>query len=109
MVIEKRRRQRLDIAIEVRVRGKDKSGKPFEEVTLSGDMSPIGCSLLLSCDLASGSELQLEFRCHVPGKQEPVLLPFRGTVVRATPVNAAQYIMGIQFLNDLFPIDVLKR
>lgn len=57
----------------------------------------------------AGVLLDLEFLRHVPEKQEPVLLPFRGTVVRTTPVNAAQYIMGIQFLNDLFPIDVLKR
>lgn len=107
MVIERRRHQRLEIAIEVRVRGKDKSGKPFEEATLSGDITSIGCSLLLSYNLAAGSELELEFRRHAPGKQEPVLHPFRGTVVRATPINATQYIMGIQFRNGVFPIDVL--
>ena len=109
MGIEKRRHQRRDIAIEVRVRGKDKSGQPFEESTLSGNISSSGCSLLLSYDLAAGSELEMEFLRHVPEKQEPLLLPFRGTVVRATPINEAQYTMGIQFLNGLFPIDVLER
>jgi c-di-GMP-binding flagellar brake protein YcgR len=108
MAIENRRYQRLDIAIEVRVRGKDKSGRPFAEDTLSGDISSGGCSLLLSCDVAVGSELEMEFLRHVPGKQEPMSLAFRGTVVRTTPVNKIQYTMGIQFLNDLFPIDALK-
>jgi len=109
MVNERRRQQRLAISITVRVRGKDKSGQPFEEVPLSGDISSMGCSLLLSCDLAVGSELELEFQRHVPGKQEPVLHPLRGLVVRVVPLNEAQFIMGIQFLNGLFPIDVLEN
>ena len=109
MGIEKRRHPRLQIATEVRVRGKDKSGQPFEESTLSDDISSSGCSLFLSCDLAAGSELELEFLHHVPGKQEPLLLPLRGTVVRATPVNAVQYTLGIQFLDGQFPIDVLEH
>jgi PilZ domain len=108
MVIERRRHERREIAIQVRVRGKDNSGQPFEEATLSGNVTSMGCSLLLSCDLAAGSELELEFLLHVPGKQEPVLHPFRGTVVRATPINVTQYIIGIQFRNGLFPIDVLE-
>ena len=109
MGIEKRRHQRFQIAIEVHVRGKDKRGQPFEESTLSGDISSSGCSLFLSCDLAAGSELELGFLRHVSGKQEPLLLPLRGTVVRITPVNAAQYTIGIQFLNGLFPVDVLEH
>ena len=107
MVMERRRHPRKEIAIEVRVLGNDDNGKSFEEVTLSGDITSVGCSLLLSCKLAAGSELELEFRRRLPGKQEPVLYPFRGIVVRAAPINDSQYIVGIQFLNALFPIDVL--
>ena len=109
MGIEDRRHERLDIAIEVRVRGLEKNGKPFSESTLSGDISTSGCSLFLSYNVAAGAELELEFLHRVPDKKEPRVLPFRGKVVRITPVNAVQYTMGIQSLNGVFPAAALER
>ena len=107
MGIERRRHERIDIAIEVRVSGRDKNGRPIEESTLSGNISLSGCAVLLSHDLDAGSELDLKFRCPVPGGQQPRVLAFRGAVVRSAPINEAQYIIGMQFLNGFFPMDVL--
>jgi hypothetical protein len=42
----------------------------------------------------------------VPG-QEPRVLAFRGAVMRSESMNEAQYIVGIQFLNAVFPMDAL--
>ena len=106
MGIERRRHERKDIAIEVRVSGRDQDGRPIRESTLSGNISLSGCAVLLSHDLDAGSELDLKFLCPVSGK-EPRVLAFRGAVVRSAPMNVAQYIVGIQFLNGFFPMDVL--
>ena len=106
MGIEDRRHERIDIAIQVRVSGRDRDGRPIEESTLSGDISLSGCSVLLAQDLDAGTELALKFLLPVPG-QEPRVLAFRGTVMRSEAMNEAQYIAGIQFLNAVFPMDAL--
>jgi c-di-GMP-binding flagellar brake protein YcgR len=105
--IERRRHERIDIALEVRVRHKDNNGALTEESTLSGNISLSGCSLLIAREVATGSEVEMEFIRRVPGQEEPVSLSFRGTVVRSTRINRAQYVLGIEFLNDRFPISVL--
>jgi c-di-GMP-binding flagellar brake protein YcgR len=106
MGIERRRHERIDIAIEVRVSGRDKDGRLIQESTLSGNISLSGCAVLLAHHLDAGSELDLKFLCPVSGK-EPRVLAFRGSVVRSAPINEAQYIIGIQFLNGTFPMDAL--
>jgi len=106
MGIEDRRHERIEAAIEVHVSGSDKDGQPIEESTLSGNISLSGCAVLLDYHLDAGSELDLKFLLPVPG-QEPRVLAFRGSVVRSTPMNEAQYIVGIQFLDGTFPMDAL--
>ena len=86
--------------------GRDKHGRPIQESTLSGDISLSGCAVLLAQELDAGTELDLQFRLPVPDK-EPRVLSFRGAVKRSEPMNEAQYIVGIQFLNGTFPIDAL--
>lgn len=107
MGIEQRRHERIDIAIEVRVSGTGKDGQPIEESTLSGDISLSGCSVLLSQELEAGLELNLKFLHRTPGAEEPRVLEFRASVVRSKPMNQEQYIVGMQFLNGSFPMDIL--
>ena len=63
--------------------------------------------MLLAYDLAAGSEVDLEFLVPVSGKQESQVFAFRGEVVGSRPINKAQYIIGMQFLNGSFPMDLL--
>ena len=108
MGIENRRHERIDIAIEVRVSGTDTGGQPIEESTLSGDISLSGCSVLLSQELAGGVELDLKFLHRTPGVEEPRVLELHASVVRSIPMNQEQYIVGMQFLNGTFPMEILK-
>ena len=108
MGIEDRRHERIEVAIQVRVSGRDQDGRLIEESTLSGDISLSGCAVLLARYLDGGTELDLRFLCPVREGQEPRVLSFRGAVVRSTPMNEAQYIVGIQFLNGSFPMDALR-
>jgi c-di-GMP-binding flagellar brake protein YcgR len=107
MGIERRRHERIDIAIEVRVRGRGKDGRPIEESTLSGNISSSGCALLLAHALDPGSELDLRFLCPAAEGRQPQVLAFRGSVVRSAPINQAQHIVGVQFLKGAFPMDFL--
>jgi hypothetical protein len=107
MGIEDRRHERIEIAIEVRVSGRNKDGRLIEESTLSGDISLSGCAVLLPYALDGGTDLDLQFSLPVPG-QEPRAVRLRGSVVRSTPMNEAQFIVGIQFLNGSFPMDALR-
>ena len=106
MGAEHRRQHRLAVALEVRIRGVDRAGIPFEETIHSDNVSRGGCSLEVSRELDLGAELDIEILRHVPGRRELISFLTRGVVVRAAPAGPAgedRYLIGIQFTGAHFP------
>lgn len=56
---DKRKLRRVRIALPIRVRGVNADGRPFEEITRSGDVSPNGALFLLKQGLKKGMRLHL--------------------------------------------------
>ena len=98
---EQRRQHRIGVALELRLRGKDREGIPFEEMTHSNDVSRGGCSFPTTHDLAAGAELEIEIFRHLGGSQSSFLT--KGLVQRATPEEAEGYLVGVRFIGPQFP------
>ena len=103
MGAETRRQHRLAVALEVRIRGTDRAGRPFEETTSSSNVSRGGCSLEISRELEPGAELEIEILRRIPGRVEPSLFLTRGGVLRSVPVGEGHYTTAIHFTGPHFP------
>ena len=103
MGTESRKQHRIAVALEVRVRGKDRYGFPFEEATASHDVSRGGCSIQISHEVDAGSELEIEILRRTVGRRG--LIPFltTGVVVRTIQGEPDQYTLAIQFTGPQFP------
>ena len=102
MGVEVRRQHRLAVALEVRIRGTDRAGLPFEDTTFSSNISRGGCSLEISRELDLGAELEIEILRRIPGR-EPILFLTQGVVLRSAPVGEGHYTTGIHFTGPQFP------
>jgi hypothetical protein len=100
VVDESRRQHRIGVALDVRIRGKDRHGQPFEEMTHSDDVSRGGCSFHTTHELAVGAEVEIEIFRHVPGSA-----PFatKGMVLRVTAAEPRQFSVGVRFTGPQFP------
>lgn len=102
MGFENRRHNRIDVALEVRVRGMDRYGLPFQETTSSANVSRSGCSFQTSQELELGTELEVEIYRRVPGPRGTAPFFTKGVVMRAIPEAPDQYLIGIQFTGPQF-------
>ena len=100
MVDQSRRQHRIGVALDVRIRGKDRHGQPFEEMTHSDDVSRGGCSFHTTHELGVGTELEIEIFRHIVGS-----LPFltRGMVLRVAAAEGRQFSVGVRFTGPQFP------
>ena len=103
MGFQQRRQSRISVAMEVRIRGTDRSGLSFEETTSSDNVSRSGCSLPVSHELDLGTELEVEILRRIPGRTEPSPFLTRGVVMRSVPIDVERYMIGIQFTGPRFP------
>ena len=100
---EPHRQHRIAVALEVRIRGVDRAGLPFEETIHSDNISRGGCSLEVSRELDLGAELDIEILRHLPGRGGLVSFLTRGVVLRSVPAGEDRYLIGIQFTGPHFP------
>ena len=98
---EQRRQHRIGVALELFVRGADRNGVPFEELTHSNDVSRGGCSFHSTHDVAVGSELGIEIIRHITGSQSTFLT--QGLVLRAVPDALEGFLIGVRFIGPQFP------
>ena len=112
MGVEQRRRNRLAVALEVRIGGTDRAGLAFEESVLTTNISRGGCSVELSRELDLGAEVEIEIFRRVPGTAGVRPFLTRGVVLRAAPATPADatglsmndlYAVGIRFTGPQFP------
>ena len=103
MGLDDRRQHRIAVALEVRIRGTDRAGLPFEETTFSDNISRGGCSVEVPRELDLGAELEIEILRRIPGRREPSPFLTQGVVVRSVPAGEDQYTIGIHFTGPHFP------
>ena len=103
MGAENRRQRRIEVGLEIRIRGTDQYGLPFDETTTSDNVSRSGCSLETSHEVAVGAELEIEILRRVPGRAGRTPFLTKGVVMRATQLEPDLYALGIQFTGPRFP------
>ena len=98
---EQRRQHRIGVSLEVHIRGANRYGIPFEEMTHSNDVSRGGCSFHTAHEVAVGTELEIEIIRHITGSQSSFLT--RGLVLRATPQEPERWLVAVRFTGPQFP------
>lgn len=98
-----RHHHRVGVSLEMRVRGTDRSGTPFEEATESDDVSRRGCSFHTAHEIELGKELELEILRRAAARRPPTPFLTTGVVVRALQLEPHQYRVSVQFTGPQFP------
>ena len=88
--VDRRKQQRWNIPIPVRVRGVGSDGTPFEEETITTDASPSGMCLLLTVPLEIGAEVS-------------IAAPEEGFDTPATVVHVSALGLGMTRVRVHFP------
>ncbi len=101
MAFEHRRQHRIGVALELRIRGSDRFGHPFEEMALSHDVSRGGCSFHATHEIAPGSTLNIEIFRRLGAAQSSFFTT--GKVLRVVPADSGQHLIGVQFIGPQFP------
>ena len=100
---ERRTWQRLPLAIPVFVRGADRQGNEFFELTMASDIGGGGALVAIRHDLRVGSRLKLEIPCvPVPDnrRKSPRSQVLLAKVIRSTDVDSIQ-LFALQFTKPL--------
>src|SRR5262249_37838713 len=100
---ERRTWQRLPLAIPVFVRGADRRGNEFFELTMASDIGGGGALVGVRHDLKVGARLKLEIPCvPVPDirRRSPRSQILLAKVIRSTDVDSVQ-LFALQFTKPL--------
>ena len=100
---ERRTWQRLPLAIPVFVRGADRRGNEFFELTMASDIGGGGALVAIRHDLKVGSRLKLEIPCvPVPDhrRKSPRSQILMAKVIRSSDVDSVQ-LFALQFTKPL--------
>jgi len=100
---QQRRHHRLGVALEMRVRGKDRMGISFEETTESDDVSRGGCSFHSSHEVETGAELELEILRRFVAHTPPTPFLTTGAVLRVVPLEQERFEVSVRFTGPHFP------
>ena len=100
---QRRLHHRLGVALEMRVRGKDRLGIPFEEKAESGDVSRGGCSFHSAHEVQADAELELEFLLRFVAHMPPTPFDTRGVVLRVVALEPKRFEVSVRFTGPHFP------
>ena len=100
---EGRRQRRIGVALEVRIKGVDRFGLPFEEAAVSDNISRGGCSFQLSNEVAIGAELEVEIHRNPVGRGAATPFLTTGEVLRMNKSGEDKYTAGVRFTGPRFP------
>ena len=101
MAEQQRRQHRIGVALELSIRGTNRHGIPFEELTHSNDVSRGGCTFYTAHEIAVGAELDIEIIRHLTGSQSSFLT--RGLVLRAAEEAPDRLLVAVRFIGPQFP------
>lgn len=96
---ERRTSRRIEVALALMVRGKDKHGEAFEDTTQSYNLSREGASFRTIRELVLGQELKLAIprRPGSPQRDNPTYFETTGEVRRITSTNEGEWEIGVHF------------
>ncbi len=96
---ERRTSHRIEVALALVVRGKDKHGEPFEDTTQSYNLSRDGASFLTARELVPSQELKLTIPRRPGTAQRSAQANFEttGEVRRITSTKEGEWEIGVHF------------
>jgi hypothetical protein len=97
---ERRASRRLEVALPLLVRGRDKHGIPFEDTTSSYNVSHEGASFLTERPLILGQRLELIIPRRPLGRETASQADFEttGEIRRLTAHGRGQWEVGVEFV-----------
>ena len=98
-----RRHHRMGVALEMRVRGMGRDGLPFDESTLSSDVSRGGCSFELNLEVDPAAQLELEIYRRSSPRRPPIPFLTTGAVLRVIKLETDDWKVCVQFTGPQFP------
>jgi PilZ domain-containing protein len=101
---DQRYHHRLGVALEMRIRGTDSQGFPFDEATSSEDVSRGGCCFHASHEVQLGATMELEILRRCASRRSPAPFLTTGVVVRIVPLQPERFKVCIQFTGPHFPV-----
>jgi len=101
--MERRSERRIEVHLPVRVRGANRSGRPFDELTTSQNVCRNGVAFATLQDLLPGANLEIEIAPAQVRERPAGEFSTRGRVAHIKPgSDAHQYIVGVQFTGPRF-------
>lgn len=97
----RRREKRVEVHLPVEIRGTDRSGAPFNEVTTSENLCRGGVAFTLSRELDLGSMLEISIPLPRGGKQGQNDFATRGQI-RHVSRSGKSLVFGVAFLGPHF-------
>jgi len=102
-VPERRREHRIAVRLEVRVRGTDQDGQPFEEITESRDVCRAGVAFATALPLVPGTALDIRIPLPRPGRDTETDFSTHGRIVHVRQgERERERIVGVEFLGPRF-------
>ena len=101
---ERRAERRIAVRLPVRVRGADRAGVSFDELTTSENVCRNGLAFATLHELLPGTSLQIEIAQAARASERPAPeFSTRGDVAHIAPAaDPHQYIVGVKFTGPRF-------
>ena len=102
--IERRSEKRIAVRLQVRVRGADRNGAPFDELTTSENVCRNGLAFATPRELLPGANLEIQIAPAARASDRPAPdFSTRGHVAHIAPATAErQFIVGVKFTGPRF-------
>jgi hypothetical protein len=101
--MERRSERRIDVRLPVRVRGANRTGRRFDELTTSENVCRNGVAFATLQELLPGTNLGIEIAPAQVRERPAGEFTTRGRVAYVKPGSGAdQYIVGVQFTGPRF-------
>ncbi len=101
MGIEQRKQSRLNVSMQALVKGRDRSGEPFDESTSSENISRGGLMFLTQRELEEGTDLDITIPRPPIGRREQAPFFTTGKVIRIIP-DGDKFRIAVQFTGPQF-------
>ena len=101
---KQRSERRIAVRLPVQVRGRDRYGMDFEEITSSQNLCRNGAAFTVHCDVDPGAELDIVIpTSRQSGRANEREFATQGEVVHVTPVEGgAERLIGVRFIGPRF-------
>jgi PilZ domain len=102
--MKRRADRRIAVRLPVRVRGADRAGVRFDELTTSENVCRDGLAFATLHELLPGTSLEIEIAQAARASERPVQdFSTRGDVAHVRPAaDAHQYLVGVKFTGPRF-------